>query len=81
MSARADIFKRLLEGARASEAQIRELVALTKLSVPYAFSDITDRIGQAALRRAWKTNQPFGPAVLKACISETEASPLLEGGR
>jgi SpoVK/Ycf46/Vps4 family AAA+-type ATPase len=79
--ARADIFKRMLDGAKASEAQIRELVALTKVSVPYTFSDITDRIGQAALRHAWKTNQPFGPAVLKACISETEASPLLEGGR
>ncbi len=79
--ARTDIFKRMLDGTKATEAQIRELVALTKLPVPYTFSDITDRIGQAALRRAWRTNQPFGPAVVKTCISSVEPSPLLEEGR
>lgn len=80
--ARADIFKRMLDGTKVTEAQIRELVALTKkLPVAYTFSDITDRIGQAALRRAWKTHQPFGPGVLKACIPEIEPSPLLEEGR
>jgi SpoVK/Ycf46/Vps4 family AAA+-type ATPase len=39
--ARSDIFKRMLDGTEATEAQIRELVALTKLPVAYTFSDIT----------------------------------------
>jgi SpoVK/Ycf46/Vps4 family AAA+-type ATPase len=74
---RAAIFRRMLEETKATEAQIRELVTLTKRSVPYTSSDLTDRIAGLALRRAWKSNQPFGSAAVKACISEVAPSPLM----
>jgi SpoVK/Ycf46/Vps4 family AAA+-type ATPase len=77
---RAAIFTRILEGTNATEAQIRELVALTKRTVPYTSSDLTDRIARLAVRRAWKSNQAFGPAVLKTCIAEVEPTPLMEVG-
>jgi SpoVK/Ycf46/Vps4 family AAA+-type ATPase len=75
---RAAIFRRMLEGTKATEAQIRELVTLTKRGVPYTSSDLTDRIAGLALRRAWKSNQAFGPAAVKACISEVAPSPLMQ---
>jgi AAA+ superfamily predicted ATPase len=75
---RAAIFRRILEGTKATEAQIRELVTLTKRSVAYTSSDLTDRIAGLALRRAWKSNQAFGPAAVKACISEVAPSPLMQ---
>lgn len=78
---RAAIFRRILEGTKTAEAEICELVALTKRSVPYTSSDLTDRIARLALRRAWKVNEPFGPAALKACISEIPPTPLIQVGR
>jgi SpoVK/Ycf46/Vps4 family AAA+-type ATPase len=78
---RAAIFRRILEGTKTTEAEICELVALTKRNVPYTSSDLTDRIARLALRRAWKANKPFGPAVLRACISEISPTPLIRVGR
>ncbi len=78
--AREAVFRRMLEGTKASEVQIRELVQLTKSSVPYTFSDLTVRLARLALRRAWKGNQAFGPTILKACIAEVRPSPLIEVG-
>jgi SpoVK/Ycf46/Vps4 family AAA+-type ATPase len=77
-TARGAIFLRILEGADASEGQIRELVKLTAKSPPYTFSDLTDRIARMALRQAWKANEPFGAAALKAAVARVEPSPLLE---
>jgi SpoVK/Ycf46/Vps4 family AAA+-type ATPase len=78
--AREAIFERILEGTKTTEAQIHELVKLTKRNVPYTFSDLTDRLARLALRRAWRSNQAFGAEGLKACISEVEPSPLMETG-
>jgi SpoVK/Ycf46/Vps4 family AAA+-type ATPase len=76
-AARAAIFHRLLRGIKVTDQQIRELVKLTASDIPYTFSDLTDRIGRQALRRAWKADQPFGVEALKAAIAGAEPTPLL----
>lgn len=78
--ARFAVFQRILEGTQATQAQIHELAKLTDHNIPYTYSDLTDRIARLALRRAWKNNQPFGVAALKAAIAEIEPSPLMNGG-
>ena len=79
--ARAAVFRHILEGTDTTDSQLRELVKLTGKTPPYTFSDITDRIARLALRRAWKSNQAFGAALLKAAIAEVEPSPLMDVGR
>jgi SpoVK/Ycf46/Vps4 family AAA+-type ATPase len=76
--ARFAVFQRILQGTNATEAQIHELAKLTDHNIPYTYSDLTDRIARLALRRAWKTNQPFGVAALKAAIAEIEPSPTID---
>jgi hypothetical protein len=76
--ARLALFCRILEGTSATESQLHELVKLTANKVPYTFSDLTDRIARLALRRAWKNNQPFGFAALKAAVAEVEPSPSMD---
>jgi SpoVK/Ycf46/Vps4 family AAA+-type ATPase len=68
--ARFAVFQRILQGTNATDAQIHELAQLTEHNIPYTYSDLTDRIARLALRRAWKSNQPFGVAALKAAIAE-----------
>lgn len=77
--ARFAVFQRILEGIHATETQITDLVKATAHNTPYTYSDLTDRIARTALRRAWKSNQPFGVAALKAVIAEIEPSPAMEG--
>ena len=79
--ARAAVFRHILEGTDTTDSQVRELVKLTGKTPPYTFSDITDRIARLALRRAWKGNQSFGAALLKAAIAEVEPSPVMDAGR
>ncbi len=79
--ARAAVFRHILEGTDNTDSQLRELVKLTDKTPPYTFSDITDRIARLALRRACKSNQAFGAALLKAAIAEVEPSPLMDVGR
>lgn len=76
--ARFAVFQRILQGTHATEAQIHELAKLTEHNIPYTYSDLTDRIARLALRRAWKSNQPFGVAALKTAISEIEPSPMMD---
>jgi len=76
--ARFAVFQRILQGTAATEAQIHDLAKLTAHNPPYTYSDLTDRIARLALRRAWKSNQPFGVAALKAAIAEVEPSPLMD---
>ncbi|MDT7953951.1 MAG: ATP-binding protein [Acetobacteraceae bacterium] len=76
--ARAAVFRHILEGTDTTDSQLRELVKLTGKTPPYTFSDITDRIARLALRWAWKSNQAFGPDLLKAAIAEVEPSPLMD---
>jgi SpoVK/Ycf46/Vps4 family AAA+-type ATPase len=78
--ARFAVFKRMLYGTNATDAQIHELAKVTThKTTPYTYSDLTDRIGRLALRRAWKSNQPFGIAAIKAAVTEIEPSPLMDG--
>jgi SpoVK/Ycf46/Vps4 family AAA+-type ATPase len=77
--ARFAVFQRILEGTHATDAQIHELAKLTAHNIPYTYSDLIDRIARLALRRAWKSNQPFGVTALKAAIAEIEPSPLMDG--
>lgn len=77
--ARFAVFHRILDGTHATDAQINELVKLTAHNNPYTYSDLTDRIARLALRRSWKSNQPFGVAAIKAAIAEIEPSPLMDG--
>lgn len=79
--ARAAVFRSMLEGTDTTDSQVRELVKLTDKTPSYTFSDITDRIARLALRWAWKGNQPFGAALLKAAIAEVEPSPVMDAGR
>ena len=76
--ARREVFRWLLQGATFRDADLDELVALTGGQMPYTFSDLTDRLGKAALRKAWKSDRPFGVGVLKESIAEVQPSPLLE---
>jgi SpoVK/Ycf46/Vps4 family AAA+-type ATPase len=78
-AARREVFRRLLQGASFRDSDLDELVALTAGGeVPYTFSDLTDRIGKVALRKAWKSDRAFGATVLKEAIAETRPSPMLE---
>jgi SpoVK/Ycf46/Vps4 family AAA+-type ATPase len=76
--ARLAVFERILDGTHATDAQLKELVKLTAHNIAYTYSDLTDRIARVALRRAWKSNQPFGAEGIKAAIAEVEPSPLMD---
>jgi SpoVK/Ycf46/Vps4 family AAA+-type ATPase len=78
---RAALFRRILDGTGPSDAQIRELVNLTSRPVSYTFSDLTVRIARLALRRAWKSNQPFGVAALMDAIAQVQPSPAMDEAR
>ena len=76
--ARFAVFQRIMQGTHATDAQINELAKLTTHNIPYTYSDLTDRIARLALRRAWKSNRPFGVAALKAAIAEIGPSPMMD---
>jgi hypothetical protein len=77
--ARFAVFQPILKGVQATDSQIHELVKLTEHNPPYTYSDLTDRIARLALRRAWKSNEPFGVAAIKSAVAEVEPSPLMDG--
>ena len=58
-------------------AEIRELAKHTDGDPPYTYSDLTDRIARLALRRACKSDQPFGVGSLLAAIAEVAPTPLM----
>jgi len=77
-NAREAVLRYLLRGVKVSTTDIHALVSRTERSIPYTYSDLTDRIAKKALRQAWKSDSPFSVAVLKAAILDTEPSPLME---
>jgi SpoVK/Ycf46/Vps4 family AAA+-type ATPase len=77
--ARFAVFQSILKGTHAADTQVHELVKLTEHNPPYTYSDLTDRIARLALRRSWKSDQPFGAAAIKSAIAEVEPSPLMSG--
>jgi SpoVK/Ycf46/Vps4 family AAA+-type ATPase len=75
---RATVFRQMLEDTGAADADINKLVKASKRDIPYSISDLTDRIGRLALRRAWKENRPFSSSFIAEAIAEVEPTPLLE---
>lgn len=76
---RRAIFAQLLAGTQHGEKDLSALVAATeRQDIPFSASDLTDRLGRLALRRAWRHNQPFGPAVLRETLEEISPSPLVD---
>jgi SpoVK/Ycf46/Vps4 family AAA+-type ATPase len=76
--ARFAVFQRILQGVNATDAEIHELAKLTEHNIPYTYSDLTDRIARLALRRAWKSNEPFGVGTLKDAIADIDPSPTMD---
>jgi SpoVK/Ycf46/Vps4 family AAA+-type ATPase len=76
--ARFAVFQKILQGTNATNEDVHELAKLTEHNIPFTYSDLTDRIARLALRRAWKSDQPFGVASLKAAIAEIEPSPTID---
>lgn len=75
--ARLGLFRRLLSGTNTNDAQLKELVRLTAKNPGYTYSDLTDRIGRLALRRAVKTKRPLGFELIAHAIAATAPTPLL----
>lgn len=76
-AARLALFQRLLKGASTSDRQFQELVRLTAKNPGYTFSDLTDRIGRLALRRAVKDNKPLTAELILQAIADTKPTPPL----
>ena len=75
---REEVFKLLLKGTKAKEAEIQELVRLSRSDVPYSYSDLTVRVARLAVRHAWKSNRPFSAAALKQALSSVKPTPLVK---
>lgn len=76
---RRAVFERLLDGTSFSEASLDKLVRTTepREGVPFSFSDLAQRAARSALRRAWRSNRPFGVEALLEAIEEIEPSPVI----
>ncbi|MGK3960055.1 AAA family ATPase [Sorangium sp. So ce118] len=76
---RRAVMSRLLAGTQHTEEEIGKFVEATepRRGVRFSFSDLTVRLARAALRRAWRANRPFGPAVLLETLAEFDPSPLV----
>jgi SpoVK/Ycf46/Vps4 family AAA+-type ATPase len=80
-TARAALFKHMLEGTGTSASDIAHLVKLTKTMPAYTFSDLTVRLARVALRRAMNANEPFGVDTIEEALKEVKPSPPMEAGR
>ncbi len=72
---RAKLFERMLEGTDVTSSKIQKLVKATNTTIPYTYSDLTDRVGQLALRMSWQTDRPFSAEVLQEAIALVVPSP------
>lgn len=78
-TARRQLLEQMLAGTHYTPTDIDALVAATKArGVPYSYSDLTGRLAQAAIHRAWREDRPLSAALLQAVLTEVEASPLLD---
>lgn len=78
-SAREALFNRILDGAPADERKMAELVEATGgRPILFSYSDLTERVGRLALRRAWTSDRPFDAAILLETLRDIEPSPLVE---
>lgn len=79
-TARKQIFERILAGTDANPRSVSELVRATDdREIPYTASDLFERVGRLALRRAFSVDRPFGADILLETLRSVEPSPLLEG--
>jgi SpoVK/Ycf46/Vps4 family AAA+-type ATPase len=77
--ARRKLFEQMLAGTHYTSAELNALVdATASQTVPYSYSDLTGRLAQAAIYRAWREDRPFGVGLLQATVAEIEPSPLVD---
>jgi SpoVK/Ycf46/Vps4 family AAA+-type ATPase len=74
-AARTNLFERMLEGTGATSSEIQRLVKVTSTTVPYTYSDLTDRVGQLALRLSWQSDRSFSADMLDEAITLVAPSP------
>lgn len=78
-AARRKIFEQMLAGTTYAQSELKALVEATgSRGVPFSYSDLTGRLAQTAIYRAWREDRPFAAALLKETLAEVEASPLLD---
>ncbi|MDC0721332.1 AAA family ATPase [Nannocystis bainbridge] len=76
--ARAALFHSMLHKTSTTERDIKALVEASEREVPFSYSDLTERLGRQALRRAWSADRAFDAAILRETLAELEPSPLIE---
>lgn len=78
--ARAEVFAALLDGVKGVAARMHELVeASARTSVPFSYSDLTDRLGRTVLREAQRENVAVSVDLVLRCLTILEPSPLMDG--
>jgi SpoVK/Ycf46/Vps4 family AAA+-type ATPase len=79
--AREAVFRQILAGTHPSPKAIAALVkGTTAVPVPFSYSDLTERLGRLALRRAWAADRSFDAEILLETLGEVGPSPLVEPG-
>jgi SpoVK/Ycf46/Vps4 family AAA+-type ATPase len=74
---RLHLFERLLEGSSYEASDVELLVKRSERSVPFSFSDLTQRVARTALLESWRKDEPFGPESLLVALESVEPSPLM----
>lgn len=72
------LFEMILEGSRHTTQDVEDLVIRSERSVPFSYSDLTQRVARAALLAALRDDMPFGPASLFAALDLVDPSPLMQ---
>lgn len=76
---RVKVFEMLLDGTYASDDDLEELAeASERHDHPYSFSDLVERIGRQAMRKAIAEDRPFDKTILLEIIKTVSPSPLIK---
>jgi len=78
--AREAVFTAMFDGVTDIRGRVQDIVAASAGTVPFSFSDLTDRLGRAVLRAAHHRDVPVTIDLVLACIANIEPSPLMEDG-
>lgn len=72
------VFKALLSGSSASNADIEELVKASKRGDhPYSFSDLVQKVGRQALIKAIEEDRRYDKEILLEVLNKVQPSPLI----